>query len=61
MGAKDLIEHRKNGSIFPSGDAKALAEELVWWRTHPQQATRLYPWEEPARKLIELSQLAVTA
>ena len=62
VGAKDLIEPRKNGSIFPTGDAKALAEELAWWRAHPQGApTRLYPWEEPARKLIELSQLAVTA
>lgn len=61
VGAKDLIEHRKNGSIFPAGDAKSLAAELAWWREHPQRLTCLYPWEATARKLIELSQLALTA
>lgn len=60
VGAKDLIQHRVNGSIFPSGDAQALAEELKWWRENPQRLHTLYPWENPARQLIELSLQAIT-
>lgn len=61
VGAGDLIRHRENGSIFPAGDAKALAEELTWWRTRPKTLSQLYTWEVPARKLIEKSQSAMSS
>ncbi len=55
VGAKDLIRHRENGSIFPVGNAEALAEELRYWETHPSYPSETWGWEEPAVKLKELS------
>jgi len=53
VGGKDLIRHRENGSVFPCGDADALAAELEWWERnwHPVQET--HGWGEPARQIIE--------
>ncbi len=31
VGAKDLIRHRENGSIFPVQNTEALLQELLWW------------------------------
>lgn len=54
-GAADLIVHRKNGSIFPAGDATALAEEILWWRNHPASVGLEWSWADAARTLLELS------
>lgn len=55
VGAKDLIVPDENGSIFPAGNAKALADYLVRWKFQRRTLHALYPWEYPARKLIETS------
>src|SRR3954467_6585831 len=51
VGGKDLIQHRQNGSIFPCGDAAALAAELSWWARHPRRVREVYGWDAPATKL----------
>ena len=53
VGGKDLIRHRENGSIFPSGEPDALAAELAWWESHWQPARESHGWEEPARAIVE--------
>ncbi len=58
VGAKDLIRHRENGSIFPAGDASVLATELAWWAVHPKRLQESFGWTEPARRLIALSAAA---
>jgi glycosyltransferase involved in cell wall biosynthesis len=58
VGGKDLIRHRENGSIFPGGDAGALAEELAWWEANWRPVEEVYDWEGPARALIEASRPA---
>jgi glycosyltransferase involved in cell wall biosynthesis len=60
VGGKDLIRHRENGSIFPAGDAAALAAELAWWADHPRPVTDNFGWSEPAEKLIEISRIALS-
>ena len=40
VGGKDLVRHRENGSIFPVGNAAALAAELAWWAEHPRARER---------------------
>jgi glycosyltransferase involved in cell wall biosynthesis len=55
VGAKDLIRHRENGSIFPAGNAEALAEELRHWESHRSAPTGIWGWEEPAKKLKDAS------
>ena len=55
VGGKDLIRHRENGSIFPCGDAEALAEELAWWQAHWHPVEETHDWVTPARTLIEVS------
>ena len=55
VGGKDLIRHRENGSVFPCGDAEALAGELGWWETHWQPVRETHGWAEPARMVIEAS------
>ena len=55
VGGKDLVRHRDNGSIFPTGDAEALAAELHWWSEHPRRLNETFGWTEPARQLIALS------
>ena len=34
-GAKDLVRHRDNGSIFKTENHEALAAELAWWAANP--------------------------
>jgi len=58
VGAKDLIRHRENGSIFPAGSAAALAAELAWWADHPKRLHESFGWTEPASRLIALSAAA---
>lgn len=55
VGGKDLIRPGENGSIFPVGDAPALAQQLTHFAAHPIRSTDTIGWEEPARKLIEWS------
>jgi glycosyltransferase involved in cell wall biosynthesis len=53
VGAKDLIRHRQNGSVFPVGDATALAAEIDWWVNHPGAFNdTMHTWEEPAGQLL---------
>lgn len=56
VGAKDLIFHHENGSVFPSQDAQKLAEELLWWNQNPRLVHGDYSWEKPSECLIHLSQ-----
>ena len=60
VGAKDLIRHRENGSIFPGREAGALAEELIWWREHWRPVAETHGWEAPARALIEAGTKALS-
>jgi glycosyltransferase involved in cell wall biosynthesis len=53
VGAKDLIRPRENGSVFPVGDAGALATEIAWWLTHPQRVEGNYDWNAPVERLLE--------
>jgi glycosyltransferase involved in cell wall biosynthesis len=55
VGGKDLVRHRHNGSIFPTGDAAALAGELAWWSANRRRLSETFGWTEPARQLIALS------
>ncbi len=55
VGARDLIRHRENGSIFPCQDSAALAGELEWWNGHWSPVAETHGWTEPARILIERS------
>lgn len=56
VGAGDLIEHRRNGSIFPAGDEAALAREIAWWSEHQGAFTPIaHTWELCARRLLDLS------
>jgi glycosyltransferase involved in cell wall biosynthesis len=57
-GAKDLVRHRENGSIFPVQNAEALAEELTWWAANPRRVSEKHLWEGPARTLVAYSQAA---
>lgn len=55
VGAKDLVRHRENGSIFPVGNAAALAEELAWWEKNRPPITEEFTWRGPASTLIACS------
>jgi glycosyltransferase involved in cell wall biosynthesis len=57
-GAKDLVRHRENGSIFPVQKAEALAAELSWWAANPRRVSEKHLWEGPARTLVAYSQAA---
>jgi alpha-maltose-1-phosphate synthase len=61
VGAKDLIQHRENGSIFPSGDPTSLAAEIAWWQTHWHPTQGGHDWSPPARQLIAASLRALSA
>jgi glycosyltransferase involved in cell wall biosynthesis len=55
VGARDLIEPYRNGSVFPAGDTEALAREIGWWLDHRDAfSSQLLTWDAPAAKLIEL-------
>jgi glycosyltransferase involved in cell wall biosynthesis len=56
VGGKDLVRHRDNGSIFPVGDAAALATELAWWAENPRRTTDGFTWTAGARTLIAESE-----
>jgi len=58
VGGKDLVRHRANGSIFATGDATALASELLWWAENPRRVPENFGWSQPAEKLIEFSAAA---
>jgi glycosyltransferase involved in cell wall biosynthesis len=56
VGAADVISNHLNGSVFPAGNAVALAEEIAWWIQNPpgMQIPEL-GWEIPAQQLIALT------
>lgn len=58
VGGQDLVRHRDNGSIFPVGDAAALAAELLWWEEDPRRTTDNFTWTPGARTLIAESKAA---
>ena len=58
-GAKDLIRHRDNGSIFKTSHAAALAAELLWWAENPRRTTDTPGWREPAGMLLAASRAAL--
>lgn len=60
VGGRDFVRHRENGSIFPVGDARALAAELEWWESHPARPKDNFTWTEGARTLIAHSQAALS-
>jgi glycosyltransferase involved in cell wall biosynthesis len=55
VGAKDLVRHRKNGSIFRVQDSDALATELQWWSSNRTRTDESFDWTAPARRLIALT------
>ena len=61
VGAKDLVRHRDNGSIFQTGDAGALAAELIWWAENPRRTIDTLGWRAPAEMLIAASRSAIGA
>lgn len=54
VGAKDLIEKGRNGSVVPFGDAGALCEELKRWTENPVTVGDRPDWDQAAQKLIQL-------
>jgi len=58
VGAKDLIRHRANGSVFPVQNAEALFAELCWWEANPARTQEAHGWRAPAETLISLSEAA---
>ena len=59
VGGKDFLRHRDNGSIFPFGDARALAVELAWWAANPRRVAEKFGWTQPARTLIAQTEQAL--
>ena len=60
VGAKDLIRHRENGSIFPVNDSAALARELAWWAENPRRVDENFTWTTGAGALIAASEAALS-
>lgn len=57
VGAADLIVPGVNGSVFPAGDAPALAREIAWWSENSAVFRTSHPsWADCAARLLELSQ-----
>jgi len=56
VGAKDIITHRENGSIFPSKNSSELYDELLWWSENKKQVHSCTSWEHSARLLIKFSE-----
>jgi len=46
-GMTELVKHRERGLLVPPGDAKALAEAMLWMDRHPTEAKKM---GEHARK-----------
>lgn len=61
VGAGDLITHRHNGSVFPSRNAAALADELHWWEKHGQIVDFEAGWAEPAARFVAGNQRILAA
>jgi len=59
VGGGDFVRHRETGSIFPTGNAAALASELLWWAENPRRVSENFGWSQPAEKLIEYSSAAL--
>ena len=59
VGAKDLVRHRDNGSIFKTNDASALAAELGWWAENPRRTSDAVGWKQPAEILLSASRAAL--
>ena len=59
VGAKDLVRHRDNGSIFKTNDATALAAELIWWAENPRRTSDVLCWKMPAEILLSASRAAI--
>ncbi len=59
VGAKDLIQSGKNGSILLARNASALAAELAWWGERPCRIADPHGWSKPARELLALSEAAL--
>ena len=53
VGAKDLIQHRRNGSIIPFPTRELLLDELRWWESHPMTVSESFDWVRPARSFLE--------
>ena len=54
VGASDLIVPRRNGSVFPVGDADALAGELAWWADHQAMFHHEpFTWADAATRLLD--------
>ncbi|MFH1499091.1 MAG: glycosyltransferase family 4 protein, partial [Verrucomicrobiota bacterium] len=54
VGARDIVAHREQGSIFPAGDADALAGEIAWWLDHPECFQPAVPtWPACADRLLD--------
>jgi glycosyltransferase involved in cell wall biosynthesis len=56
VGAKDLIRHRENGSVFQVKNSAALLDELFFWESRRVRVEEKIPWSEPAETLISLSE-----
>ena len=59
VGAKDLVRHRDNGSLFKTNDASALAAELIWWAENPRRTSDAIGWRQPAEILLSASRAAL--
>jgi len=60
VGAKDLIRHHENGSIFKTQNPESLLNELLWWEARKERPVDQYEWWEPAEKLLTLSKTALS-
>ena len=60
VGARDLIRHHENGSIFQTRNSESLSQELLWWEKAPGRVTDILDWNKPAKTLISLSMAAVS-
>ncbi len=61
VGAKDLIEHHRNGSIFPAKNATALADELIFWEKNRTRPADVLDWCKPAQMLVSASFAALAS
>lgn len=59
VGAKDLIQPRENGSIFPVENAAELLAELQWWEQSRVRPDAIFNWVAPARSLLDQSHAAI--
>ncbi len=60
VGARDLIRHHENGSIFQTRNSGSLLRELLWWEKNRGRATDILDWKKPAETLISLSMKAAS-